>query len=179
MFQQQDLNSIPRVHYNDGKKRLSFQKPIAGHESSRRDSDDGWVLVEDYTNTNPSSPKHRFTEEDARLLHQVQATNQELNQAKATKRREIMSSQNPNGSSAAQQLQLNRLANSQIETELEMLGQPNDQRRLAIQRASRASFQRKQKAYKGQNSRNTQKSNNRSSRQKGGMKQPIHGKARR
>ena len=162
-----DTSGIPRVHYKN--KRLSFSKPTLGHESTSDNEDpNGWVIVEDYSNTKPSSPKANFTEEEARLLHQIQATNRELERVKALKRREILSTQ-------SRELQLNQ---NDIQNELLLTNTQPEKRRLAIQRASRASFQRKQ-VLKMKAPRQSQRTNNRGNRAKGGMKRPIHGKARR
>ena len=164
-----NTDGIPRVHYTN--HRLSFSKPTHGHISTSEEHDDGWVLVEDYSQVNPSSPKHKFSEEDARLLRQVQATNLELDRVKAIKRREIMRS---TGLAETRELAYAQQHESKTMEET-VVSQREDERRLLIQEAAAASYRRKQQHQsKRQPARYIQKSN-RKNRARGQMKQPRGG----
>ena len=166
---QMNTDGIPRVHYTN--HRLSFSKPTHGHISTSEEHDDGWVLVEDYSQVNPSSPKHNFSEEDARLLHQVQATNLELDRVKAIKRREIMRS---TGLAEARELAYTQQHETKTMEET-VVSQREQERRLLIQEAAAASYRRKQQHHsKRQPARYIQKSN-RNNRARGQMKQPRGG----
>ena len=160
-----NTDGIPRVHYTN--HRLSFTKPIGGHTSTSEDHDDGWVLVEDYSNVKPSSPKHNFTEEEARLLHQIQATNLELDRVKAIKRREIFHS---TGLSQSRELAYTHQGDSTT-VEEEMVKR-DDERRLRIQEAAAASYRRKQVHSKRQPSARYIQKSNRNNRSRGQLKQP-------
>ena len=149
--QTMNTSSIPRVHYTN--KRLSFTKPVAGHPGSTPGQDDGWVLVEDYTNAKPSSPKHNFSQEEARLLHQVQATNAELARVKHQKYKEVLERRSNEG-----QVVVNEEALS---------------RRFAIQKAARASFMRKKQSDRRKQPQQNQKSANRSNRSHGQLRRPM------
>ena len=111
--------------------------------------------------TYQSSPRHNFTEEDARLLHQVQATNAELNRVKSIKRREMYGSFGDTTLTTHNSDQL-------IKTE------DGDARRVAIQIAARASYRRKQKQQKkDQRKPSNQKTTNRKNRARRNLRQPM------
>jgi hypothetical protein len=151
-----NTDGIPRVHYTN--KRLSFTKPTHGHSSTGDDVDDGWVIVQDMTGVKPSSPKHNLSQEEARLLHQVQATNAELQRVKHIKRKKLYGP-------SAELVQSNR-AEDQL-----LLQEDAKARRLIIQKAARASYRRKNQNKLRQKPAN-QKASNRNYRAKGNIRQP-------
>ena len=81
------MDTTPRVHFSPREKRLSFSRPTPVQTGA-----EGFVVTEDLTDprNNPASPKLKLSEQDARLLRQVQQENANLDRAKHTKRKEIL-----------------------------------------------------------------------------------------